>query len=104
MGADTMNGGEGDDTHIVDNAADVVTEDAGQGTDTVRTAMSFTLGANFEGLVLLGAAVVNATGNALNNTLTGNVGANIPDGGAGADTMIGGDGDDIISLITSATW
>ena len=54
-GADTMIGGAGNDTYIVDNAGDVVTESAGDGTDTVSVARSaYTLGANVENLTLTG--------------------------------------------------
>ena len=38
-GADTMIGGAGNDTYKVDNFSDVVTETAGQGVDTVMTAI-----------------------------------------------------------------
>src|SRR3981081_2729141 len=48
-GADSMIGGAGNDPYIVDNAGDVVTENAGGGTDTVKTNLSsYTLGANLE--------------------------------------------------------
>lgn len=93
-GADTMAGGLGDDTYLVDVAGDVVTEAAGEGTDTVETRVDWTLGANLERLVLAGTSNLKGTGNALANTLTGNSGNNLLDGGAGADTMAGGLGND----------
>jgi len=93
-GTDTMRGGAGDDTYIVDVASDIVTELAGEGTDTVQSAIAWTLGANLERLTLTGSAAVNATGNGLANVLAGNAGANVLDGGAGADAMAGGGGND----------
>src|SRR5204863_491020 len=93
-GADVLAGGLGNDTYIVDNAGDVVTENAAEGTDTVQSSVSFTLGANVENLTLTGAAAINGTGNTVANTITGNSGDNILDGGAGADTLAGGLGND----------
>ena len=93
-GNDTMIGGAGNDTYVVDNAGDVVTESVGQGTDTVQSSVTYTLGANVENLTLTGAAAINATGNTLDNILTGNSGNNMLSGGAGNDTMIGGLGND----------
>jgi Ca2+-binding RTX toxin-like protein len=93
-GNDTMNGGAGNDTYVVDATADIVTEATNAGTDLVRSTVSYTLGANVENLTLTGTAVINATGNTLNNVLTGNSAANILSGGAGADTMLGGLGND----------
>ena len=93
-GADTMLGGPGNDSYTVDDAGDVVTELANEGTDLVKAAISYTLGANVENLTLTGTANINATGNTLANALTGNAGNNVLDGGAGADTMAGGAGND----------
>ncbi|MBW8852718.1 MAG: calcium-binding protein, partial [Xanthomonadales bacterium] len=93
-GADRMAGGAGNDTYLVDNAGDTVTEATGEGTDTVRSGVSFTLGVNVENLVLTGTADLSGTGNELDNALTGNTGNNRLDGGAGADAMAGGAGDD----------
>lgn len=93
-GTDSMLGGVGDDGYTVDNAGDVVTENAGEGNDTVYSSLTWTLGANLENLTLTGAGNINATGNTLNNVLTGNSGNNALNGALGADTMIGGTGND----------
>ncbi len=53
-GADTMIGGAGNDTYTVDNALDVITEFAGEGTDAVSSGVSYTLSANVENLTLTG--------------------------------------------------
>ena len=94
-GADTMIGGAGNDTYVVDNAGDVVDEDAERGhRHGAVSSITYTLGANVENLTLTGSGHINGTGNALANILTGNAGNNILDGGAGADTMTGGAGND----------
>jgi uncharacterized delta-60 repeat protein len=95
LGMDSLIGGTGDDTYIVDHAGDVLTEQVGEGTDTVRSQITRSLGANFENLVLTGVGNINGTGNTLGNVITGNVGNNELDGGTGADTLIGGAGNDL---------
>lgn len=103
-GGDVMRGGTGDDVYVVDVSSDVVTENADEGTDTVKAGIDYTLGANLENLLLTGTNSINGTGNALNNVLTGNAAVNsltsaegddILDGMAGSDTLMGGIGNDI---------
>lgn len=93
-GADTLAGGAGNDTYVIDSALDVVVEAANAGTDTVRSAIAYTLDANLENLTLTGSAAIDGTGNTANNVMTGNDGDNILNGGGGADTLAGGLGND----------
>jgi Ca2+-binding RTX toxin-like protein len=104
-GNDYMRGGAGDDIYIVAAAGDVTAEDPGQGTDTVRSYIDWTLGANVERLELQSSGNINGTGNSLNNTLVGNSAANSLNGGngndfisagAGNDTLVGGAGNDTL--------
>jgi Ca2+-binding RTX toxin-like protein len=94
-GADSLAGGAGDDVYLVDHVGSTITELAGEGTDEVRSSISYVLGANLENLTLTGTAALDGTGNTLNNVLRGNSGDNTLDGGAGADTLMGGAGNDI---------
>lgn len=93
-GSDVLVGGKGNDTYIVDDGADRVMEIAGEGIDTVKSSVSFTLANNLENLILTGAAQINATGNSANNSLIGNAADNRIDGAQGADSMAGGAGND----------
>ena len=93
-GTDTLSGGKGNDTYAVDSAADVVVELPGEGSDTVVSTTSYTLGANLEALTLAGGSAINASGNELANVLTGNAAANTLRGFEGADTLRGGAGND----------
>lgn len=102
-GADTMYGMAGNDTYHVDNAGDRTIERAGEGYDTVRSSISWTLSSHIEALVLLGSANLNGTGNAADNHVVGNGGANLLrglggsdrlEGGLGNDTLVGGTGND----------
>ena len=96
-GVDTLFGGAGADVYYLDVRADVVTEAAGGGTDTIVTQVSRTLDANVENMVLTGVALVG-NGNELNNVVTGNALANTLNGAAGVDTLAGGEGDDVYYL------
>ena len=85
--ADQLKGGKGNDTYIVRDTNDKVTELASQGTDTVETGITLAaLAANLENLVLTGTDNIDGTGNTLANVLTGNSGDNILNGMGGLDT------------------
>ena len=96
-GTDTLAGGTGDDVYVIDRTSGVtLQESAGGGDDTVRSSVSFTLGSNFENLVLTGSLAINGTGNGANNLITGNSAANALNGGGGNDRFFAftGDGND----------
>lgn len=95
-GADKMYGGEDDDTYIVDDESDAVHELAGQGDDTVKSSVTFTLGEELENLTLTGSEAIDGTGNLLDNKITGNSGNNQLTGGGGWDIIRGEGGDDEI--------
>jgi len=94
-GADILRGGLGDDTYIVDQAGDRLSEVLNGGTDTVLASGSYILNGGYvENLTLTGTAAINGTGNTLDNVLIGNTAANRLDGKTGNDEMRGGKGDD----------
>jgi Ca2+-binding RTX toxin-like protein len=96
-GADTMRGGANDDIYFVDNSGDVASEVAGEGIDTVHSAISFTLGTNLEHLNLMaGFGALAGTGNTLDNNIIGNESANEIRGNDGEDLLKGGGGADVL--------
>ncbi len=105
-GNDTLNGGTGNDFlignfgndfYVVDSTGDSITEySAEDGTDTVLSSVSWTLGNFLENLTLTGTASINGTGNSLNNIINGNNGNNGLTGGDGNDTLNGGGGKDTL--------
>lgn len=102
-GADRMSGGDGDDGYYVDDAGDVVTENAYQGRDYVDSSIDYILGDNVEDLGLethwddvTPDAALNGTGNVLNNNIWGNNAPNVLDGREGNDGLYGYAGDDTL--------
>ena len=116
-GADLMVGGSGNDTYFVNSGGDEVAETGGEGDDTVRASLSYTLaaGVSVETLTTTNQAGIFAqdlTGNGNGNRIEGNNAQNILRGeggndslfgfggndflvgGAGTDVMVGGTGDD----------
>jgi trimeric autotransporter adhesin len=107
LGADTLRGGLGNDVYFVDNPGDVVEETAGQGKDTVKSSVDFTITENqeIETLILSGGAATGI-GNSLANVITitsdqfaflfGNGGNDVLTGAGGNDDLDGGDGNDAL--------
>jgi len=95
----TVDGGAGDDTYYIEADGTVITEAAGGGTDTVRTAYSIQLAADSEIEVLRVTTQtttndLDLTGSNIANQMRGNDGDNVLNGGLGADSMWGYGGDD----------
>ena len=89
-GADTLAGLLGDDTYVVDNAGDSLSDTGG--TETVESSVSWTLGGGFENLNLSNYNTANGVGvgNLLANTIRGSDGNNLLQGLGGNDTLLGG--------------
>jgi Ca2+-binding RTX toxin-like protein len=97
-GAETLVGGQTDDTYIINNRRDMAIESSvNGGTDTVSASLSYLLGDNLENLMLTGIDALSGTGNELNNVLTGNNGKNRLLAGDGNDTLSGGAGSDTLN-------
>ena len=79
-----MTGGAGDDTYVVDNAGDTVTEERGRGhRHGAELGQPTRSAANVENLTLTGSAAINGTGNALDQRHHRQLrGDNVLDGGA----------------------
>ena len=96
-GANTLVGLGGDDLYYVNNSADVVTEAANGGYDTVVARGSFALPANVEALYMIGTGL----------TGTGSGNADLLLSSGGPNTLIGLGGDDRCYVNDSAdvvTW
>jgi Ca2+-binding RTX toxin-like protein len=93
---DIMRGGLGDDLYVFSTKQDVVDETGGDGNDTIESAVTCTLSASVETLVLTGAIDAKGFGNDLANVILGNGGQNRLSGLAGNDTIDGGTGNDVL--------
>jgi Ca2+-binding RTX toxin-like protein len=95
-----MSGESGNDSYVVDNADDVVTEFSFGGLDKVSSSVTYTLSADVENLTLTGASAINGAGNGKANVIIGNSAANQLSGKAGNDTLDGGAGNSIFKFAT----
>jgi Ca2+-binding RTX toxin-like protein len=91
-GPNTLIGLGGNDFYYVNNAADVVTEAANGGSDTVAATVNYTLPAGVEALYMLGSGL----------TGTGSAGADSLLSSGGPNTLIGLGGNDLYYVNNSA--
>ncbi|MBX9459196.1 MAG: M10 family metallopeptidase C-terminal domain-containing protein [Rhizobium sp.] len=91
-----VDGGDGDDLYIVDEPLIKLGEQMNAGTDTVKSSITWTLGANIENLVLTGTNSISGTGSDIANRISGNSGQNTLFGLGGTDIINGGRGNDIL--------
>jgi Ca2+-binding RTX toxin-like protein len=112
-GADILFGGLGNDVYMVDEAADLLIEQPGEGTDRVWLKLAgsgafnmATQAAQVENAQVSAStnAVVNVVGNGLNNRLQGHSGDNKLEGGDGDDTLEGGGGNDQLLGGSGSDW
>lgn len=109
-GADRLEGGTGDDAYLLDDANDLVIENAGAGVDVLYSLVSYALatGQAVEVLSLYQTRTnaINLTGNEFDQTLIGNAGANILTGGGGYDIFYGLAGNDtyVVDSANDEVW
>lgn len=106
---DLLIGGAGNDTYIVHDQAQTVVELEDEGTDTIRSTVSYVLGDQVENLMLILPPVMfddednaipppplDGTGNELDNVVIGSEDANVLSGLTGHDTLAGRLGNDTL--------
>lgn len=97
---DTLIGGAGDDAYNLWNGDFTITEQAGEGIDTVYANIwgAVTLSANVENLFLQGDGAKYGTGNSLNNIIVASTGGSTLDGKGGDDVLVGGARGDLFKI------
>ncbi|RZJ24910.1 MAG: calcium-binding protein, partial [Brevundimonas sp.] len=101
--ANELHGGTGDDIYVI-TGGDTIIEYAGEGFDTVQTALSsFTLRLNVEALTYIGSGDFTGTGTSEDNVITGGAGNDTLAGRGGNDILIGGGGIDTASYANAAS-
>jgi serralysin len=93
-GINTLEGGAGNDTYVLNAASDIVIENNNEGNDTVKVGAiaGYALGANLENLTHTGSSQFIGQGNALENVIRGGLGNDTLYGYGGDDKLIDGDG------------
>ena len=91
-GLATLVGSVGNDTFIVNATGDVVEGGASSQNNAIVSAVSFSLPANVDTMILSGTGNLRAVGNGDNDSIMGNAGADTLIAGSGTDTLVAGAG------------
>jgi len=89
-GVATLMGGAGNDTFVINNAGDVVTDTSTTASNAISSTVSFTLPTNVHSLKFTGTAALKGTANSGNDVLTANTGKDTLVAGSGTDTLVAG--------------
>jgi Ca2+-binding RTX toxin-like protein len=102
-GVDTLVGGYGNDTFILNNSADVIHDSVTGYNNVVETGFSYTLPTIINTLVLTGTAALKGVANSGADSLVSNTGADTLVGGAGNDTFVVNNSADVIQDTATST-
>lgn len=117
-GVDTLSGGTGDDVYFITDPANIISENYGEGTDTLHSTVSYNLLATaqagnyvlpeIENFYLDGTANINASGNHGANAIYGNSGDNVlndgdVEGSVNSNILSGGKGNDTYNIHSNNT-
>jgi Ca2+-binding RTX toxin-like protein len=92
-GVNTLIGGTGNVTFVVNNSADIILANPNAASNKVLASVDYELSEGLKTLALIGNGNVTAKGNSLDNILSGNAGHYTLMAGEGNDTLIAGTGD-----------
>jgi len=93
--ADTLVGGTGNDTFVINNSGVVIKDTASSANNVAMALVSYVLPANVNTLILTGSGALSGTGNGGSDTLVANGGNDTLTAGSGPVTMVGGAGNDL---------
>jgi trimeric autotransporter adhesin len=101
-GAATLNGSTGNDTFVVNNSADVVSDTSTTATNALQASVNYTLATNVNSLLLTGSGNLIGTGNGASDSLTANSGSDTLIAGAGVATLFGAAGNETFVINNTA--
>jgi Ca2+-binding RTX toxin-like protein len=89
-GVATMTGGAGNDTFVLTNTLDVVSDTYTTTSNVISSTVGYTLPTNINTLIFTGSGALQGKANAGNDSLTANTGSDTLVAGAGQDTLVAG--------------